>query len=167
MCRLSEGFYGKRFLTEVINMRKYLLPVAGLALVAAANGAFAASSTSNFNVSVTVTSACTVGATDMTFGPFAGSIPANSLANSTATVVCNAGTAYALSFAAGSVLAGTTALMSNGSTTIPADLTLANSSSQTATGGSDTTTINGKIAAAVINPTAGTYTIPQAIYVNY
>jgi len=148
-------------------MRKYLLPVAGLALVAAANGAFATSSTSNFNVSVTVTSACTVGATDMTFGPFAGSIPANSLANSTATVVCNAGTAYALSFAAGSVQGSATANMSNGTTTIPANLTLANSSSQTANGSNQTTTINGTIAAAVINPTAGTYTIPQAIYVNY
>jgi len=166
MCRLSEGFYGKKFLTEVINMRKYLLPVAGLALVAAANGAFAASSTSNFNVSVTVTSACTVGATDMTFGPFAGSIPANSLATSTVTVGCTSGTSYALSFASGSVLGGATALMSNGTTTIPADLTVS-TTPVTGTGGNQTVTINGKIAAAVSFPTPGTYTVPQAIYVNY
>jgi hypothetical protein len=161
----------EKFLTEVINMRKYLLPVAGLALVAAANGAFAANSTSNFNVSVTVTSACTVSATPLNFGSFAGSIPANTTNTSTATVSCNVGVPYALSFVTGAgpanAVGTATANMANGANpTIPANLTVA-ATSQTATGGNDNTTITGKIVAAVNSPAVGTYTVAQAIYVLY
>jgi len=152
-------------------MRKILLPVAGLALMVAANGALAASNTSNFNVKVQVNAACTVTATDMNFGTFAGSIPA-STATSTATVICNKGVPYALSLAAGTGVGGltptatATASMANGAATpIPASLTVA-TASQTATGGSDATVINGSIA-AVTTPATGTYTVAQAIYVLY
>jgi hypothetical protein len=135
-------------------------------MIAATNGAFAASATSNFNVKVTVATACTVSATDLDFGSFTGSIPANTVGTSTATVSCNKGTSYALSFAATST--GTvTANMANGANpTIPAALTVATTAA-TATGGNDTATISGKIASAVTNPAVGTYTVAQAIYVIY
>ncbi len=152
-------------------MRKYLLPLSGIAILAAANGAFAASATSNFNVKVTVNTACTVSATDLNFGSFTGSIPAGTTGSSTATVSCNKGTSYALSFATGAgpaAATGTaTANMANGANpTIPANLTVS-TTAQSATGGNDTTTINGTIVAAVTNPAVGTYTIAQAIYVLY
>ena len=43
-------------------MRKYLIAAAGIGMIASANGAFAASATSNLNVSVTVSGACVVSA---------------------------------------------------------------------------------------------------------
>lgn len=152
-------------------MRKYLLPLSGLAMLAAANGAFAASQTSNFNVKVTVNTACTVAATDLNFGTFTGSIPAGTTGSSTATVSCNKNTAYALSFVTGAgplAAVGTTVVsMANGvNPPIPASLTVS-ATAQTATGGNDTTTINGTISAAVPNPAVGTYSIAQAIYVLY
>ncbi len=152
-------------------MRKYLLPLSGIVMLATANGAFAASATSNFNVKVTVNTACTVSATDLNFGSFTGSIPAGTTGSSTATVACNKGTSYALSFATGAgpaAATGTaTANMANGANpTIPANLTVS-TTAQTATGGNDNTTINGTIVAAVTNPAVGTYTIAQAIYVLY
>jgi spore coat protein U-like protein len=152
-------------------MRKYLLPLAGIAMIAATNGAFAASATSNFNVKVTVATACTVSATDLNFGNFTGSIPAGTTGSTTATVSCNKGTSYALSLATGAgpaAAVGTaTANMANGANpTIPASLTVS-TTAQTATGGNDNTTINGTISAAVTNPAVGTYTVAQAIYVLY
>ena len=148
------------------NMRKYLLPVAGLALLAASNGAFAASATSNFNVSVTVTAGCTISATPLNFGSFAGSIPAGTTNTSTVTVGCTSGVPYALSFAAGSVLANATATMANGAANIPASLTVSTTGA-TGTGANTTATINGTIVAAQLFPAAGTYSVAQAIYVNY
>ena len=146
-------------------MRKYLLPVAGLALMAASNGAFAASANSSFNVLLKVAAACTVTAADLNFGTFTGSIPAATTGSSNATVTCNKNTPYSLSFAATST--GTaTATMANGTSTIPANLTIS-TTSQTATGGADTTTINGTIVSAVASPVVGTYTVAQAIYVLY
>ena len=153
-------------------MRKFLLPVAGLALLAAANSAVAASSTANFNVKVQVNAACTVSAADLNFGTFSGSIPAGTTGTTAALVTCNKGVSYALSLAAGSGPLGTTATgaviatMANGSNTIPAALTVS-TVSPPATGGSDSTTINGTIVAAVTTPVAGTYTVAQAIYVLY
>ena len=152
-------------------MRKYLIPLAGLAMVVAANGAFAASSTSNFNVKVTINTACTVSATDLNFGTFTGSIPAATTGTSTATVSCNKGTSYALSFLTGAGPANATgtatANMANGANTpIPASLTVS-TPAKIATGGNDTTTINGTIVAGVTNPAVGTYTISQAIFVLY
>ncbi|MDE2384025.1 MAG: spore coat protein U domain-containing protein [Alphaproteobacteria bacterium] len=131
----------------------------------------AASATSNFNVKVTVNTACTVSATDLNFGTFTGSIPANSAGTSTATVSCNKGTSYALSFVTGAgpanAVGTATANMANGANpVIPAALTVS-ATAQTATGGNDATTINGKITAAVTNPAVGTYTVSQAIYVLY
>ncbi len=141
------------------------------ATAAMTSSAMAASATSNFNVKVTVNTACTVSATDLNFGAFTGSIPANTTGTSTATVSCNKGTSYALSFATGAgpaaATGAATANMANGANpTIPASLTVS-TTAQTATGGNDTTTINGKIVAAVTNPAVGTYTIAQAIYVLY
>lgn len=152
-------------------MRNYLVPAVGIALLATANGAFAASATSNFTVKVTVNTACTVAATDLNFGSFTGSIPAGTTGSSTATVSCNKGTSYALSFVTGAgptnAVGTATVAMANGANpTIPASLTVANGS-QTASGGADTTAINGTIVAAVTNPAAGTYTVAQAIYVLY
>ncbi len=152
-------------------MRKYLIPLTGVAILAAANGAFAASATSNFNVKVTVNTACTVSATDLNFGSFTGSIPAGTTGSSSATVSCNKGTSYALSFVTGAAPAAAVGAavvsMANGANpTIPASLTVS-ATTQTATGGSDNTTINGTIVAAVPNPAIGTYTIAQAIYVLY
>ena len=147
-------------------MRKYLLPVAGLAFVAATNGALAASATGSFNVSVTVTSACTVSATALNFGSFAGSIPAATTGSSNATVSCNKGVPYALSFTTTAGTGTATATMANGAATIPASLTVS-TTSQNATGGNDVTPINGTIVAAQINPAVGTYTVAQSIYVLY
>ncbi|MDE2384026.1 MAG: spore coat protein U domain-containing protein [Alphaproteobacteria bacterium] len=152
-------------------MNKYLLPVAGIAFLAAANGAFAASATSNFNVKVTVNTACTVSATDLNFGSITGSIAAGTTGSSTATVSCNKGTSYALSFVTGAgpanAIGTATANMANGANpVIPASLTISNAA-QTATGGNDNTTINGTIVSAVTNPAVGTYTVAQAIYVLY
>ncbi len=152
-------------------MRKYLLPLSTLAILAAASGALAASATSNFNVKVTVNTACTVSATDLNFGTFTGSIPAGTTGSSSATVSCNKGTSYALSFLTGAgpaVAVGTAvANMANGANpTIPASLTVS-TTAQTATGGNDNTAINGTIVAAVPNPAVGTYTVAQAIYVLY
>lgn len=156
-------------------MRKYLLPAAGIAFLAAANGAFAANATSNFNVKVTVTVACTVTASDLNFGTFAGSIPANQGGASAAVVSCNKGTPYAVSFATGAAPANATvtatANMLNGANpAIPANLSFgATPNGGVATGGNDSTPINGLVngGAAVTNPAVGTYTVPQAIYVLY
>lgn len=151
-------------------MRKILIAAAGLAMIAPANNAFAASATNNFTVRVTVNAACTVAATDLNFGSFSGSIPAGTTGTSTATVSCNKGTTYALSFLTGagpgSASGTATANMANGGNTIPANLTVS-TTSQTATGGNDATTINGTIVAAVTNPVVGNYTATQAIYVLY
>ncbi|MFT3673263.1 spore coat protein U domain-containing protein [Aestuariivirga sp.] len=150
-------------------MRKYLVAAAGIAMIASANGAFAASATSNFNVRVTVSAACTVSAGDMVFGPYSGSIPAGATATTTANVSCNNGTSYALSFNASTSQGTATATMVNpapGATSIPANLTVA-TTSKTATGGVDGTPINGVITAGVNNPVVGTYTVAQAIYVLY
>ena len=149
-------------------MRKYLLPVAGLALLAASNGAFAAGNTASgtFTVSVTVNAFCSVAATAMNFGTFTGSIPANTLANSTAAVTCATGVPYALSLASTAGTGALTASMVNGASTIPADLTVS-TAGQTGNGAVQNTTINGKIAAAVASPTVGTYTVSQSIAVLY
>lgn len=151
-------------------MRKYLLPVAGLAFLAASNGAFAASATNSFNVKIVIASACTVSATDVNFGTVTGSIAANTTTTANATVTCNKNTPYALSFVTGAgpaAAVGTaTATMANGANTIPVSLTMS-AASQTATGGNDTTTITGKIVAAVPSPAVGAYTVAQSIFVLY
>ena len=152
-------------------MRKFLMPVAGLALLAASNGAFAASANSSFNVKVTIATACTVGAGDIDFGTITGSIVANTSVTSTATVSCNKNTSYGLSFVTGAgpanAVGSATANMANGANpTIPVNLSMS-AASQTATGGSDTTTITGKIVAAVSNPVVGSYTVAQSIFVLY
>ena len=152
-------------------MRKFLMPVASLALLAASNGAFAASAVSSFNVKVIIATACTVGAGDIDFGTITGSIAANTSVTSTATVSCNKNTSYGLSFVTGvgpAVAVGTAvASMANGANpTIPVNLSMS-AASQTATGGSDTTTITGKIVAAVTNPVVGSYTVAQSIFVLY
>ena len=145
-------------------MRKYLLPVAGLVLMVASNGAFAAQATSTFNVKVAVNAACTVSAGDINFGTFTGNITATTTTSS-ATVTCNKGTAYNLSFAAASSTGSASVTMASGVNTIPATVTMSNGS-QNATGGSDLTTITGTLA-AVTGPVPGSYTVAQSIYINY
>ena len=145
-------------------MRKYLLPVAGLAFLAAANGAFAAQGTANFNVKVQVTAACTVSAADLNFGTFAGSIPLTTVTTD-AVVTCNVGTPYSLSLTSTAGVGTATAAMTNGTSTINAALTVP-TTSKTATGGGDITAISGTVG-PVASPQVGNYTIPQAIYVNY
>ena len=153
-------------------MRKFLLPVAGLALLAAANSAVAASNTANFNVKVQVNAACSVSAADLNFGTFTGSIPAGTTGNTAALVTCNKGVSYALSLAAGTAplflpTATATANMANGANPPIAAALTVSTASQTATGGSDSTAINGIITAGATSPATGTYTIAQAIYVLY
>ena len=151
-------------------MRKYLLPVAGLAFLAASNGAFAANATNSFNVKVTIAAACIVSAADVNFGTITGSIAAGTSTTSNATVTCNKNTPYALSFVTGagpgSAVGAATATMANGANTIPVNLTMS-AASQTASGGSDTTTITGTIVTAVPSPVVGVYTVPQSIFVLY
>ena len=154
-------------------MRKFLLPVAGLALLAAANSAVAASNTANFNVKVQVNAACAVSAADLNFGTFTGSIPAGTTGTTSALVTCNKGVSYALSLAAGLGVGGTTAtgaatatMLNGAATPIVAALTVS-TGSQTATGGSDLTPINGTITLGATSPATGTYTVAQAIYVLY
>ena len=140
-----------------------------------AQQAVAASATSNFNVKVTITVACTVTAADLSFGSFAGSIPANTVASTAAVVSCNKGTPYAVSFATGAAPANATVtatanMLNGGNPAIPANLSFgATPNGGVATGGNDSTPISGKIngGAVVTNPAAGTYTVPQAIYVLY
>ena len=152
------------------HMRKYLLPVAGLALLAASNGAFAASATNSFNVKVTIAAACTVSAADVDFGTITGSIAANTTTTANATVSCNKNTPYALSFVTGAgpaaAVGAAIANMAGPGPAIPVNLTMS-AASQTATGGSDLTTITGKIVAAVPNPVVGAYTVAQSIFVLY
>ena len=149
-------------------MRKYLLPVAGLAFLAASNVAFAAGNTasSNFTVSVTVNAYCTVAATAMNFGTFTGSIPANTPATSTAAVTCSNNVPYALSLSSTAGTASATATMSNGAATIPAALTVS-TAGQTGNGAVQNTPINGLIVAGVASPNVGAYSVSQSIYVLY
>ena len=149
-------------------MRKYLLPVAGLALLAASSGAFAAGNTASqaFTVSVTVNTFCAVTATAMNFGTFTGAIPANTAATSTASVTCANGAAYALSLAPAAGTASATATMSNGAATIPASLTVS-TAGQTGNGAVQNTPINGLIVAGVASPNVGAYSVSQSIYVLY
>lgn len=153
-----------KFFNRGNHMRKFLLPVAGLVLLATSNVAFAASSNSSFNVKVAVVAACTVSAADMDFGSFTGNITATTKTTN-ATVSCNKNTSYALSLSSTAATGTATATMLNGAASIPASLTVS-TTSQTATGGSDTTTISGSIA-AVTNPAIGSYTVAQSIYVFY
>lgn len=147
-------------------MRKYLIAAAGIGMIASANGAFAASATSNLNVSVTVSGACVVSADPMNFGSFTGSIPANTTANTDAKVICNSGTSYSVSFASASAVGTATASMTSGGNTIPASLAV-DTTSKLATGGTDLTNITGTIVAGVTAPAVGVYNATVPIYVNY
>lgn len=131
----------------------------------------AASANGSFGARITVTTGCVVTATNMNFGTFTGSIPANRTATATATVICNRGTSYALSFTLGAGPANatgtTTVNMANGANpTIPANLTVSRAR-RTATGFNTSFTINGRIVNAVNRPAVGTYTATRAIYVLY
>ncbi len=149
-------------------MRKYLLAAAMVA--AGANSAFAASSSGTFNVQVKIASACTISATAMDFGTVTGSVLGTETANSTVSVTCNKGTAYNVSFSALSVLGTplTTAAinLNNGLNVIPAALKINVGSTGIATGGADSATVGGTLTATA-NPTAGTYSNTQTIYVVY
>jgi len=154
-------------------MKNLLRMALGFALVMlpAPHAALAASSTVNFNVKLAVAPACTVSATDLNFGTFTGSIPANTAATAVATVTCNIGTTYAMSFTAGAnpaAAVGTiVANMANGANpTIPANLRVS-IASRIGTGASVAINIRGRIVAAVTRPPVGTYSVRQAIYVLY
>jgi len=149
-------------------MRKYLFAAAIVA--AGANSALAASSSGTFNVQVKIAAACTISATAMNFGTVTGSVLGSETASSTVSVGCNKGTTYNVSFSAlstlGTPLTTASINLNNGVNVIPAGLTISAGSTGTATGGVDSATVSGLLTATA-NPTPGTYSNTQTIYVVY
>lgn len=66
------------------------------ALASTTPAAFAATTDTTFQVSITVQNSCTIGATPLVFPAVTGNIPANHDATATLTVTCNNGAAYAV-----------------------------------------------------------------------
>jgi len=150
-------------------MRKYLLAAA--MVTAGANSAFALSSSNTFNVQVNIATSCIVGATAMNFATVTGTVVGTETANSTVSVSCNKGTAYALSFTNAATLATATtsasiSLNGPGGGTIVAALAINAGATFTATGGTDTGNVKGTLAPTAF-PTPGTYSNTQTLYVIY
>ena len=130
-----------------------LLAVAALAFATAP--VMAATATSNFNVTLTVKSACSVSATDMAFGShdFTEAGPLN--ANSTITVKCTKGTANNIALNKGTNGASETARVMKGATTTD---TVAYKISSDTNGGNNWGTTTGSVTGTAGTGSAQTYT---------
>lgn len=146
-------------------MRKYLLPLIATAGLASASSAFAATASGTFNVQVTITKACSVSATAVNFGSLS-TILGTESANSTVSVVCNAGTPYNLSFISGNNAAITASgnLTNPALNTIPVNYAFTGSAAGT---GTATNTIAVTLPTATPYPATGLYQQTQTVYVNY
>lgn len=131
-------------------MRKYLLPLAAGALVAAAAYANAATTSATFNVSVTVAKSCSVTATDIDFGTVTNL--SSQTATGTVTANCSTGSPYTIGLTASTVdLVGATS-------TIIAGLVLAGAGSFTGTGADEVLTVTATLPTSLITPDNDTYT---------
>lgn len=147
-------------------MRKYLLPLIATAGLASASSAFAATASGTFNVQVTIVKACSVAATGINFGNLS-TILGTESANSTVSVVCNAGTPYNLSFISGNNAAITASgNLLNGANTIPVNYAFANAAAAAGTG-TAINTIAVTLPTATPYPATGLYQQTQTVYVNY
>ena len=147
-------------------MRKYLLPLIATAGLASASSAFAATASGTFNVQVTIVKACSVAATAINFGNLS-TILGTESANSTVSVVCNAGTPYNLSFISGNNAAITASgNLLNGANTIPVNYAFANAAAAAGTG-TAINTIAVTLPTATPYPATGLYQQTQTVYVNY
>ncbi len=158
-----------------------LLAVAVLAFAAAPTMAATNPATANFNVTLTVQKACTVGATDIAFGThdFTEAGPLN--ANSTITVKCTKGTAYTVALNKGTNGASETARVMKGATTTDTvAYTIANNSSGgtnwgttagtvggTGNGANQTLTAYGQVLTSALNVTPDSYSDVVTVSVSY
>ncbi len=85
-----------------------------LASAAAFSAQAAGSATASFSVTATVVDACSVSATDLTFGSYDPGAVADKTASSTVSVRCSLGTPYAISLNNGSNASGATRRMASG-----------------------------------------------------
>ena len=145
-------------------MRKYLLPLAAGALVAAAASANAAQTSANFQARITIQTACVVTASNLDFGNV-GVINGGETASANVDVNCSNGTPYTLSFAAASSVTSFSSAMVNGTEDVAYSATLSGAGG-TGSGAAQTYTIDG-ILPGQTTPTPAIYTDNQTVYVNY
>ncbi len=133
-------------------------------LVAAATNpqiATAATSTFSFTTQINVTANCSVNVTSMNFGNIT-AVTGTETASSVATVKCNLGIPYSVSFRPAAVLTAGTGTLTGPGGNISFFVSLATSAGT----GSGTHTLNGKLTASPIT-TQGLYQNNFLIYVNY
>lgn len=142
-------------------MRKYLLPLAAGAVVAASTSAFALQANDNFQARITIQTSCLVTADDLDFGNV-GVIVGGETASSNVAVNCSAGTVYTLSFDSLTTVTSYNSTMNNGADTV------SYSAAISAGGGTGPANfiINGVLPAQA-TPAAGIYTDNQTVFVNY
>lgn len=147
-------------------MRKYLLPLAAGALVAAAASANAAQTSANFQARITIQTACVVSATNLDFGNV-GVINGGETATSNVSVNCSNGTPYGLSLANVGSVTAITGTMTNVGNGEDVDYSAALSSAGgTGTGSAQAYTIDG-VLPTQSTPTPAIYTDNRTVYVNY
>jgi spore coat protein U domain-containing protein, fimbrial subunit CupE1/2/3/6 len=91
-------------------MRGAIFSACACLLTFAAGAANAATSTTTFNVQITITSQCTISATTLDFGSQPGTITANIDQQNTVNVTCNLLTPWTVSLNAGTGTGGTVVL---------------------------------------------------------
>ena len=91
-------------------MRGAIFFVFACLLTLAAQAACAATSTTTFNVQITITSQCTIAATTLDFGSQPGSITTNIDQQNSINVTCNLLTPWTVSLNAGTGVGGTQVL---------------------------------------------------------
>jgi spore coat protein U-like protein len=91
-------------------MRGAIFFVFACLLTLAAQAAYAATSTTTFNVQITITSQCTIAATTLDFGSQPGSITTNIDQQNSINVTCNLLTPWTVSLNAGTGVGGTQVL---------------------------------------------------------
>jgi Spore Coat Protein U domain len=143
-------------------MRKYLLPLVAGALVAGAASAYAAQTTTNFTVQVSVTKACTVSASTMDFGNI--TVFSGQTAGSTVTSNCTLATPYDM------VLTTPTVAMAGPGGNITATLgwdSYVEGTDAIGTGANQTFGITGTLPASGRAPDAGNYTGTATVNLNF
>jgi spore coat protein U-like protein len=142
-------------------MRKYLLPLSFLSLIAASGSALALQASDGFQARITIQTSCIVTADDLDFGNV-GVINGGETASANVDVNCSAGTPYTLSFDSLLSVTSYNDAMVNGASSV------AYSAAISAGGGTGPAsyTIDGVLPSQV-TPAAGIYTDNQTVYVNY
>lgn len=146
-------------------MRFGLINSAGVGLILfqllSTQGALAATQSIALTTKVTVVQTCAINVSPMNFGNMA-TIVGTETATSNVAVTCSAGTPYAVSFRAGSVLTSGIATLVGPGTNILAQVTLATSTGT----GTGAHIMNGVLQVKPY-PTPGLYQNTFLIYVNY